>query len=67
MSDTIQVDLPKGRTIEDIKKEYGDLLVQAGNLQYQILISKENLDSINSKLRELNVEASKILPKEESK
>lgn len=67
MSDAIQVDLPKERTIDDVKQEYTNLCVQAGNLQYQADLAKQDLVNIFQRMKQLNVEASEIVKKSEAK
>jgi len=54
------------RTLEDVKKEYGDGCVKAGHLQYQIFTLSKDLEVLNNVLRDLNLEAAK-LQNEESK
>ncbi len=46
----------KLRTLEEIKREYTNICVQAGHLQYQIATLKTDLANINSTLKDLNLE-----------
>jgi hypothetical protein len=50
----------KKRTIEEIQKEYSLLCAEAGQVQYQIFVLKQDLEIKNEKLRKLNLEASAV-------
>lgn len=45
------------RTMAEINEDYGRLVAQAGQAQYQIFIFTEDLKRINEGLRNLNYEA----------
>lgn len=45
------------RSIEEIHREYSQMCSQAGHVQYQISVLHEDLDRLNEKLKELNLEA----------
>lgn len=47
----------KTRTLEEVGKEYSHTCAIAGDLQYRLIILKRELDSTNSKLEQLNIEA----------
>lgn len=63
----------KHRPVDEIRNDYGALVGQAGNLQYQIYALGKDLDIILNQMRDLNLEAaasnaaSKEQPKEEPK
>lgn len=44
------------RTTTDIKKDYTNLCLKAGNLQYEINCKKTDLGTLNEQLRQLNSE-----------
>lgn len=48
------------RTLEQITKEYTNLIPVAGQTQYQIEVYKVELAAINKKLLELNNEAAAL-------
>lgn len=54
------------RTLEEIQKDYATLCGRAGDLQYRIHTLQSELTSINTHLRELNEEASKLPEKEKT-
>lgn len=60
-------DNAKTRTLDQIRNEYTNLCVKAGNLQYQIQALKQDLELLNLTLRDLNIEASKLPAPEEAK
>lgn len=47
----------KHRPISEIHQEFVNLASRAGQLQYQIEVSKQDLAQINVSLRDLNLEA----------
>ena len=47
-------------TLEEITKEYQQTCFQAGQVQYQITVLNRELDKLNDKLHNLNVDASKL-------
>lgn len=50
--------LPEGpRQLPEIQKEYGELINQVGQLQYQRFVLKQELDVNNAKLIQVNNEA----------
>lgn len=53
-------DTPKARTLDEIRNEYTNLCVKAGNIQYQVEALKQDLEMVNLTLRDLNIEASKL-------
>lgn len=48
------------RTVEQIQKEYTGLAMQSGQLQYQLFTFQKDLDMINGKMRDLNLEAAAV-------
>lgn len=50
----------KKRTIADIQAEYQGSCTRAGHLQYQVFTLQKDLDLLNDKLRELNLEAAAV-------
>jgi prefoldin subunit 5 len=52
--------MSKPRTMADIQNEYGRLCANAGQIQYQVSELNKDLALVNSTLRELNLEASKL-------
>lgn len=50
----------KVRSMEEIQREYTDLCVKAGNLQYQIKVLSKDLDIINETMKDLNLEAGAV-------
>lgn len=48
------------RTIEEIQREYGQLCAKAGNAQYQVATIQKEIDLINDRLRDLNLEAAAV-------
>jgi ribosome biogenesis GTPase A len=61
------VEMKKERTIEDIQIEYGKLCTLAGQNAYQIYALQLDIDVMNSKMRELNLEAAELKAKEAAK
>lgn len=51
---------PPKRTIQEIQREYTNLMVKAGQLQYTLYAVNKDLDLVNASLRDLNLEASAI-------
>lgn len=47
------------RQLEDIKKEYADVIMKAGQAQYQREVMDREMKSLNDRLYALNIEASK--------
>lgn len=47
---------PKERTMQDVQNDYQNFLNRAGQNQYQIHCLKNDLDLINGKLKDLNLE-----------
>lgn len=45
------------RVREDIEYEYGRLVTQAGQTQYQIAVYEQELERLNDSLKDLNYEA----------
>jgi len=54
------------RTMEVITKEYGDLCAKAGHIQYQISVLTSDLEALNLKLKDLNLEAAALSKRDES-
>lgn len=54
------------RTLDEVKQEYANTCVQAGNLQYQIHALSKDLALVNDTMRELNLEAAKLQAAEKS-
>jgi len=52
----------KKRTLEDIRNEYSQMCAKAGHLQYQIAELSKDLGVMNTQLRDLNFEATTIVP-----
>lgn len=50
-------DVKKHRPIDEISKDYGQLVYKAGDLQYKVSIFSEELDLVNKEIKELNLEA----------
>lgn len=48
------------RTLDNVRSEYHNLCLQAGNLQYQIHALSQDLETLNLQLRDLNLEAAAI-------
>lgn len=48
---------PAPRTMDEINVEYGRLVSQAGQAQYQAYVYSEDLKRINQELKNLNYEA----------
>lgn len=48
---------PEPRQMVDIEQDYGKLVAQAGQAQYQVYVYTEDLKRINDALRSLNYEA----------
>lgn len=48
---------PPPRQMAEIEQEYGKLVSQAGQAQYQIFVYTEDLQRINDAMRNLNYEA----------
>lgn len=44
------------RSTNDIKQEYTNLCLRAGNLQYELECKKTDLNTLNEQLRQLNSE-----------
>lgn len=44
------------RSSNDVKSEYANLCLRAGNLQYEIATKEKDLELINASLRDLNFE-----------
>lgn len=66
MSDNV-TEMKKERTIEDIQMEYGKLCTLAGQNAYQIYALQQDIDAMNAKMKELNLEAADLKAKEEAK
>ncbi len=45
------------RSIEEIQKDYQNLCLKAGHVQYQVVTLKKDLEMMNEQLRDLNLEA----------
>lgn len=45
------------RSFAQIQEEYQKLCYRAGHIQYQVYTYQRDLDSLNSTLRDLNIEA----------
>lgn len=45
------------RQLLDIQKEYQELCLKAGQIQYQIKVNSDELEKINDRLYEINYEA----------
>jgi hypothetical protein len=56
-------EVKKERTMEEIQKEYGAICASTGQLQYQAFIISKDLELLNSKLRDLNIEAAGVAKK----
>lgn len=52
--------------MEVITKEYGDLCAKAGHIQYQISVLTSDLEALNLKLKDLNLEAAALSKRDES-
>lgn len=52
------------RNLEQLQKEYGQMCVKAGNLQYQIYALSKDLALLNQSMQDINIEST-TLPKEE--
>jgi len=61
---SVEIALPKERTIEQVQQEYGAVCGQAGHLSYQIAVYMEELDKLQLKLKDLNLEAAALKAKE---
>lgn len=48
---------PPPREMAEIEQEYGKLVSQAGQAQYQVFVYSEDLNRINDAMRNLNYEA----------
>lgn len=48
------------RTLDTIRTEYSQICSQAGHIQYQIATLSKDLELLNSQLRDLNMEATKL-------
>lgn len=48
------------RTLADIQQEFARHCAQAGQIQYQIAEANKDLGLVNSRLRDLNLEAQKV-------
>lgn len=59
MSEELKVE-KKERTLEDIKQEYGNYCLQAGDLNYKIFTHNKDLEIVNSRMRDLNFEAAAL-------
>jgi len=57
----------KKRTVEEIQQEYARTCTKAGHTQYQIYTLQNELDLLNSTLKDLNIEASLAPRAEEEK
>lgn len=44
------------RTVVEIQQEYGQLCAKAGQLQYTIHVTKDDLAQVNNRLKDLNFE-----------
>ena len=44
------------RSTKELKAEYANLALQAGNLQYEISCKERDLETLNNTMRELNFE-----------
>ncbi len=59
----IKVDLPTEtpqpapRSFADIQQEFTNTCARAGHLEYQVFTFKKDLEILNNKMRELNLEA----------
>lgn len=47
------------RTMEEIMKEYNQLIARAGNLQYQTFVYESELSQVNQRLVDINHEAAR--------
>lgn len=45
------------RSLEDIKKEYNEILTKSGNAQYLVFVYTKELEQLNRRLLEVNQEA----------
>jgi hypothetical protein len=54
----------KPRTIPEIQQEYQSHCLRAGDIQYRITQYQSDLDLVNNRLRDLNIEAAQIKAKE---
>jgi len=55
-----KVELPaQPRSLDDIKKELGEVLVQIGNAQYQVSVYTEDVQRFSRRAKELNQEGAK--------
>ncbi len=54
------------KTVEDLQKEFGNLVFKAGQLQYQIYALSKDLTLINEEARDLNLKAAAIAAEEKS-
>lgn len=50
----------KKRTIPEIQQEYQNACLRAGHLQYQVFTLSNDLEMLNSTLRDLNLEAAAV-------
>lgn len=48
------------RPLQDIQRDYQNLSMRAGHLQYQIVTLGKDLDLVNEELRDLNFEAAAV-------
>lgn len=54
------------RTEEVIYREYSELALKAGQLQYQIVTIQKDLDLVNEQMRALNFEAAALGSKKDA-
>lgn len=50
----------QSRPLEEIEKEYNQLLHKAGYVQYQLHVAQRDLEVVNAALRDINFEAIKV-------
>jgi hypothetical protein len=53
---TVIAELPQPRTMEDIQKEYVDLLGKAAQAGYQAYVYNKELTKLNERLEQVNLE-----------
>ena len=51
------------KTLDELHKEYGNLCMQAGHIQYQIDILKKDLEVLNQTRKDINFEAAALKAK----
>lgn len=48
------------RSMKEVEQEYSQLILKAGQLQYQVKIGQDDLSLLNEQLKDLNFEAAAI-------